>query len=168
MADDEIPTKIADGVQALLSERICDFDVGTLILLPVRLGDRGRAQYRESQLLIPKELRHFGVPAEFLNSPDERVGLSEFSSEVVVAFAFGVAQNMTWDTAKATVQYLFAKLSGLTKDGKSPVVHVSVARVARPDGTLLEGVEVRGPANDDTAARIIRALTGDSSTPSDH
>lgn len=154
--------EISEDVRALLSQGALNFEEGALILLPVRLSPDGTGQYRDTHLTIPKELRHFGVPADFLQFPEERTGLSEFSTELVLAFAFGVAQNMTWDAAKTTVQYIYARAGQLARNGIVPQVSVSVARVSRADGTVLRDVKIQGPADDDTAAEIIRALTGDS------
>lgn len=155
-----------EAVAQLLAARAVSLEAGTLIVLPVRLGDDGTGQYREGHLTIPKELRSLGVPAEFLQDAEHRTGLSEFSSALVLSYLLGVTQNMTWDGAKTIVQYLYARAAVAAPADGPPEVSVKVVRIERIDGTIIDGVEVRGLANEETALEILRALTG-SDAPSD-
>jgi hypothetical protein len=158
------PYRPPADVRALLSERASTFRDGTLVVLPVRIPEDGTGWYRDELLTAPKDLRSLGVPADFLHTRNQRTGLSEHSEEIVVAFALGVAQNMTWDAAKTAVEYLFARARQITTQDH-PSVTVSVDRVHRVDGTSLEGVNITGLADDGCAARVIRALTGIEEAP---
>lgn len=153
--------ELSDPVMSLLTNRASTAAGGSLLLLPVHVDVNGVGQYREAHLIIPKELRHLDVPAEFVQDGGQRIGLSEYSSEdLVVAFAFGVVQNMTWDAAKTAVSYLFARARQYATDTE-PLMEMKIARVSRPDGLLIEGVTITGPTDDETAAELVRALVGD-------
>lgn len=153
---------VLDGeVLTRLSQRAGAADEGTLILLPVRIDKSGIGQYRDDQLTVPKELRLLEVPTVFLQEPDERTALSEYSSSVVLSILLGVAGNATYAVAKAAVRYLFAKVRHLGGDD-SAQVSVNIARVSRADGSVIEKVAIVGPADTATAAEIIRGLTGSS------
>lgn len=158
------PFEVASRVSEKLRERASSVADGTLIVLPVRIGENGVGQYSDRLLTMPKELRHLEVPAEFLHEPEHRIGLSEYSAEIVAVFLLGVAQNMAWDSAKTAVQYMFAKVRKLGSGMSNPKISVSIARVARSDGTVMEGVTVCGPATAETAEAIIQALAGRNTT----
>jgi hypothetical protein len=154
------PFELANELRGLLRTRVLGLADGTLIVLPVRVVE-GVGQYRDEELTMPKELRQLGLPTEFLQAPEERIGLSEYSEQLVLAFMLGVAQNMTWDASKAAVQYIYAKARRIGGDDPDPRIAVSVARIQRSDGSVIDGVTIDGPANAETATRIIQALTGD-------
>jgi hypothetical protein len=161
------PLDLPEDVLALVAKRAPTFHEGTLVLLPVRLDESGIGHYADSQLTIPKDFRHFGIPTEFLQEVEDRTALIEFSEEIAFAVAFGVVANMTWDAAKSVVQYLYAKANQLTPSGVMPRVQCKIARVQRADGTVLEGVKVTGPADTATATELIRAVTGDTTATID-
>jgi hypothetical protein len=148
-----------DGVTDLLAERIDSAPDGTLIILPAQVDSRG-GLYPAAHLTAAKELRALGVQAEFLHSPDRRLGVSEFSAEEVVGFAIGVASNMTWDAAKAVFQYLVARASASTEQGKEPMVRLSVARLQRP-GLEIDGLTLTAPATDSNAKAFLGLLLGE-------
>lgn len=153
-----------ERIDRVFATRVMQVEAGTVLLLPVRIGTDGRGQYRDDQLTIPKELRHFGVPADFLQPPDERTGLSEYgAAEAVVYFTVGVAQNMVWDVAKQAAEYLVAKASILASSD-DPELNVSVKRISFRDGTTIEDLNIKGPAST-AAADIVRALTGQQEPP---
>jgi hypothetical protein len=154
------PLELSDEVSSLLADRASTASEGTLLLLPVRVDVNGVGQYREAHLTIPKELRHLNVPAEFLQDRDQRTGLSEYAADQVIAFGLGVVQNMTWDAAKTIVSYLFARARHYATE-EMPQIEVGVARVSRSDGTVIEGITVKGLTDNTTAAELFRALTGD-------
>lgn len=150
-------------IASLLLKRAAEPDQPALFVLPDRIED-GVGWYREDALQVPKALRALGVPSSLLHeNSSDRSALSEYSASMWVAFAFGVSQNMTWDLAKATVEYIFAFAERQRTRDQSPAVRVKVARVERPDGAKIEGLEVEGPINDETAARIISAFMGSDS-----
>jgi hypothetical protein len=125
--------------------------------LPARLGPPG-GLYREMQLTSVKELRAAGVEVEFLHPPDQRTGLSEFSADVVFTFAIGLAQNMTWDAAKAVWQYIRSKAASRAYGTQDPMVRLDVARIRRP-GLKVDGVSLTAPTS--KAQEFIRILVGD-------
>jgi hypothetical protein len=81
-----------------------------------------------------------------------------YAADVVVAIGLGVAGNMTWDAAKAVVEYLYRRGRALATKGQEPTIRLEDARIKRP-GFLIEGLTIKGSANDATATHIIGALT---------
>jgi hypothetical protein len=150
---------LPEGVADLLIQRCRDVEIGTVIVLPVRLGSPG-GLYRDQDLTSVKELRAASVPAEFLHPPNQRTGLSEFSADIGVAFAVGIAQNMTWDAAKALWQYLRTRAAPSAHRGEDALIRLEVARVRRP-GLQIEGLSLTAPANDSSAEQVLRLLVGD-------
>ena len=152
-------TELPPKIRALLEARVAEAEAGAAFLLPARL-DGTMGLYRESQIAIPKALKAVGVPVEFLHSSGYRRTLGEFSSELVVSFALGVAQNMTWDSAKQIWQYVWAKAQTLSKTDDPATVSIEVTRLTL-DGRVIEGLRITGLANDETAVEVVRALTGE-------
>ena len=60
--------ELDEGILARLCMRARAEPEGTLILLPVRIDDRGIGQYHKELRTIPKELRFLDVPAVFLRA----------------------------------------------------------------------------------------------------
>lgn len=142
-----------------LLERIPASADGFVLVLPARIGPQG-GMYRDAHLTSVKELRAAGVTADFLHPADQRTGLGEYSAEVVFAFAVGVAQNMTWDAAKAVWGYLRAHAAAYATNEEPPMVRLEVARLRR-DGLEIEGLSVTAPASDSNAEVFLRLLMGD-------
>jgi hypothetical protein len=160
MPEDEVTMlSLSEGIAELLIQRVANVADGTLIVLPAQLGPPG-GHYRDFLLTSVKELRTAGVVAEFLHPADQRTGLSQFSTDLVFTFAVGVAQNMTWDAAKAVWRYLRAHAASLANGREAPLVRLDVARVRRP-GLEIDGLSLTAPASDSNAERFIRLLVGD-------
>lgn len=154
-----VVTELTPEIRMALESRVASAEPGMAFLLPARIeGTTGL--YRESQYAIPKELRAAGVSVDFLHPSEQRRALGEFSEELVVGFALGVAQNMTWDTAKLVWQYIRARVQFVSKPDCPARVSIEVARVSI-DGCVIEGLRITGIAEDDTATAVIRALTGE-------
>jgi hypothetical protein len=151
----DLDKEIAD----LLVQWFSGHDVGTAIVLPVRLGPTG-GMYRDSHLTAVKELRTEGVLIDFLHPSDQRRALSEYSEDVIFAFAIGIAQNITWDAAKAVWRYVRAQALSRAQEPRDPVVKLEIARVKRDD-LVVEGFSLTAPVSDETAERFIRLLIGE-------
>lgn len=146
-------------VHAVVVERVSAAEPGAAFLLPARM-DGTTGLYHESQIAIPKQLRANDVHVEFIHARDDRRALGEFSAEeLILGFAIGVAQNMTWDAAKAIWQFLAMKATALSTGEQPATIDIEIARVILDDRTV-EGIRIKGPANDETAVAVLNALTG--------
>lgn len=154
-----VATELNPEVRAALETRVASAEAGAVFLLPARM-EGATGLYRESQFAIPKELRAAGFSIEFLHPTAQRRALGEFSAELALGFAVGVAQNMTWDAAKLMWQYIQAKATSLGKPDRPAPVSIEVARVEM-DGRVIEGLQIRGLVDEETATAVIRALTGE-------
>lgn len=129
-----------------------------VLILPFRTDEAGRGVYWDTQLLTVKQLRAAGVDARFLHDdPSERVFQSEHSEELVAALAVGVASSAGWDCLKLIGEYVLAWGSQMTGGRSDARVRVAVARIERPDGAVIEGLEIEGPTAE-AAARVVKEL----------
>lgn len=144
-------------ISELLRRRLEELAPETLVLLPKRLAAPG-GHYLDILLVVPKELRARGVPADFLHPQQERTGLSEFAADpdAIVAFAFGVLQNMTWDTAKLAFTY-WTDFARRVTGRSDPTMKIRIAQL-RTDAVSIKGLEITARPSDVT--EVLRILTG--------
>lgn len=137
---------------------------GTLLLLPDKKDDKGTALYRDDNAGLVKTIRQGGASIDFAWPKDQRVYVSEFSANDVIAnIALGVIGNFTADTIKYLIYAVRVRLAAtlrrsvsddLEVDGK---VSVKIAKFeSSPDRRVVEGFEYTGPASH--AREVIEAL----------
>lgn len=136
-----------------------------VLVLPSKLRN-GNARYSETDLEAVKIARAAGVEAEFLDEPDERRFLGEYSAGVVVAFAIAVAEQLTVDGVIAVAKHIRAQVSslqtrGLISDSAPPTLRISAQQVRIR--TLSAEVDIRElnvEAEGELAiTRLVKALT---------
>jgi hypothetical protein len=129
-----------------------------IVILPFRVKSDGTGIYRDVHVTSVKELRAAGVRARYLNDEAaDRTFQSEHSQEVYAALAMWVLSSASWDSLKAVAQYLMAWGRHVTGGVAGRNIKISIARLTRPDGTVLEGVEVSGPPTE-AATRVLTEI----------
>jgi len=148
------------GVTAeALARRALDFDEPTLLLVPERVDEDGVGIYRDTLLTIPKEMRAAGVNADLMHAAGERRALSQYSAGLALDLAVAITANLSYDTAKATVEFLYGWIAKHSSGVEPPQIRLQIDRIANADGQEIEGVTIEAPANEQTAVEIIHALT---------
>jgi hypothetical protein len=147
---------------------LAEAEPGTILLLPDKIDDSGRALYRDGSAGVVKTTRAYGADVQFAWPTEHRAYLSEFGAgEIVANIALAVIGNFTHDTAKHVVQLLRLRLAaalgrslGDVANDSSPVT-VKFSRFEQAaDRRLIEGFECSGPA--DSVTQIIESLANGS------
>jgi hypothetical protein len=147
-------------------------EVGTLLLLPEKTDDQGRALYRDDNAGLVKTLRQKGARMEFSCRKDRRTYLSEFSAgEIIANIALGVIGNFTTDVIKyatyAIQLRVAAALGRAIYDDfeREDAIRVKIARFESSfDRRIIEGLECTGPAEE--VIQVIEALANQPSPSS--
>jgi hypothetical protein len=146
----------ADVLAAVATTPEPDADI---VVLPFRVESDGTGVYRDVHLTTVKELRAVGVRARYLNDEAaHRTFQSEHSRDVYAALAMWVLSSASWDSLKAVGQYIVAWGRHVTGGVAGREIRISISRLTRPDGTVLEGVEVTGPPTD-VATRVLSEIS---------
>jgi hypothetical protein len=130
---------IDEGTLARLRDRAAARPLPQVLVLPSQVRD-GIGYYSELDVDAVKIARDAGVDAEFLDDRADRRFLSEYSADVIVAFAIAVAQQLTVDGVIAIGRYLLARLGTLSRRGLTHAIEETRVRVD------IDQVEVRTPS----------------------
>ena len=128
-----------------------------VVLLPERYeGDVG--MYRDTAVGFVTALKGTGLVATTLDEGSQRNVFGEYSREVLVEIALGVAGNITWDAAKHLWLAPSAWAARRSAADTTPMVSLKVARLER-DGVVMEGLHICAPAGEASADWVIGMLS---------
>jgi hypothetical protein len=88
-------------------------EAGSSVVVMPRDEHDGLAVYTEPSVLLVKQLRAFGIDADFLDPPNQRVfdvKKSNFAA-TALAFVIGIGSDAAWDSAR-----LSFKRAGVPRD----------------------------------------------------
>jgi len=124
---------------------------GTLLLLPDKFSEAGKAQYRDFNAGLIKTLKANGVSLEYAYSRDERTFLSEYSAgEIIDSIVLGVVGNYTADVIKMMASVVWQRVRVAThREGKEleqVKVSLKIAEYSiEADRKVVRGLEYTGP-----------------------
>jgi len=137
-----------------LAERavLDDASAGTLLLLPDKFSESGKARYRDDIAGLAKTAQANSVDLVYSFSKDERELLSEYSvGLILVGIGLGVVGNLTTDGVKKIAHVVRLRVQSALRRRSEEVEGTKVQlRIAEysvePDRKIVRGLEYIGPA----------------------
>ena len=106
------PTQVSKAVAARLKARALDTELPAILVLPSQVRG-GTDYYSELDLEAVKIALDAGLDADYLDGAEDRAFLGEYSADLWIGFAIGVAGNLTSEGLVMIGNYVRAQLRSL-------------------------------------------------------